>query len=81
MVVLTPEWMMKAEPTGHQLRAAQNAAKRPHALINLVRMVKLLEVSAADVSIDEEDEESVRKVQLQHMQRLFDVSLPVSPHE
>jgi len=74
MVALTAGLEIKSAPTGHQIRAAQNAAKRPHALVNLVRMVKLLEASVNDISIDEEDEESNRKAQLQLLQRHLDVS-------
>ena len=74
MVALNDDLGISSGPTVHQLRAARNAAKRPHALINLVRMVKLLEVSANQVSYDEEDEEASRKEQLQLLQRHLDVS-------
>jgi hypothetical protein len=38
------------------VRAAQNAAKSPHGLVNLIRLIASLDAAATDLTLDDEDD-------------------------
>ncbi|KAK1924044.1 hypothetical protein DB88DRAFT_488940 [Papiliotrema laurentii] len=48
-------------PSIHTVRAAQNAAKSPHGLVNLIRLIASLDAAATDLTLDDEDDKVERQ--------------------
>lgn len=64
-MIATPIPSTVATASPQVVRAARNAAKSPHGLINLIRLVRSLEASSVDLVLDDEDAEEQTKAVLQ----------------
>jgi hypothetical protein len=62
-------------PSIHTVRAAQNAAKSPHGLVNLIRLIASLDAAATDLTLDDEDD----KVERQRVEEQVAKDIQVGP--
>ena len=62
-------------PSQQVVEAAQNAAKSPHGLVNLVRLVSSLDSLSLDLGLEYEDDEVERAKLLKQVNKDIKVSL------
>lgn len=60
-MIASPIPSIVAGPSAQVVKAAKTAARSPHGLVNLIRLVKSLEASSGELVLDEEDLEEQAK--------------------